>query len=441
MEKEREQTPGGRTSAVKALEMSREASKLVKLMYSQAHDAAQAGEPVAWSTVVMQQEVMRAFGVTPLYWEHFGAYCAAKQVMLPFLETAEAEGYIGNFCSYAKNCLGYMRQWGNSGKIPTTAPAGGMPKPTMLLANPVCDSHYKGMESIFQRFYPDVPIYIQDQLWPPEGIDLEDKSMVRHYLDYLTDTVKEFVAFMERVLGKKLNIDRLCEVIELSEKAQRLLWETDQLRKAVPSPMPSEDFFACMVPRLYFLGTREAVDFYQRLYDEVKYRVENRIGVIPQEKFRLLWEGIPLWFTMSIFNYFENLGAVFVIESMYHTGAPVGMDLSDPLRHLARRVYMHGIRDGMVRGEESGLLGSGGAKYIVDFVRDYKVDGVLVHLIKSCRLVSCGGKYIADLIKKQTGIPSLLVEGDITDPRAFSEADTKVKIEAFIEMLSAKKEG
>ncbi|MHA1431042.1 MAG: hypothetical protein ACTSRV_11725 [Candidatus Freyarchaeota archaeon] len=54
--------------------------------------------------------------------------------------------------------------------------------------------------------------------------------------------------------------------------------------------------------------------FYEGLLSEVKERVKNKIGVIPEEKYRLLWDNIVLWYNVGLSNYFHKYGAVFVLE-------------------------------------------------------------------------------------------------------------------------------
>ncbi len=50
------------------------------------------------------------------------------------------------------------------------------------------------------------------------------------------------------------------------------------------SPMPSQDHFSIMVARHCYSGPYTAVDFYQKLHDEVRHKAEARIGVIANEK-------------------------------------------------------------------------------------------------------------------------------------------------------------
>ena len=46
-------------------------------------------------------------------------------------------------------------------------------------------------------------------------------------------------------------------------------------------------------------GTQEVVDYYTALLATMKDRVARGIGAVPNEKYRLLWDNIPIWHRMK----------------------------------------------------------------------------------------------------------------------------------------------
>ena len=46
---------------------------------------------------------------------------------------------------------------------------------------------------------------------------------------------------------------------------------------------------------------------------------------------------------------------------------------------------------------------------------------------------------MAEAIQEKIGVPSLFIESDMADPRAYAEAQTRVRMETFLEMLEGKK--
>ena len=99
-----------------------------------------------------------------------------------------------------------------------------------------------------------------------------------------------------------MDYDRLEEVVSQTLKTLRIANKVELLRTAVPSPMVSTDFWAIMIPHLYFSDDPEATHFYQRVYDEVKARVDQGIGAIPNERYRMLFTELPPWHSLGFFE-------------------------------------------------------------------------------------------------------------------------------------------
>ena len=68
-------------------------------------------------------------------------------------------------------------------------------------------------------------------------------------------------------------------------------------------------------------------------------------------------------------------------------------------------------------------------------IRDYSADGVVFHGIKSCRFVSSGMADTREYITRRLEVPSLYIESDLIDPRYWSDAQIKNRVDAFFEAL------
>jgi benzoyl-CoA reductase/2-hydroxyglutaryl-CoA dehydratase subunit BcrC/BadD/HgdB len=74
---------------------------------------------------------------------------------------------------------------------------------------------------------------------------------------------------------------------------------------------------------------------------------------------------------------------------------------------------------------------------IKGLISRYNADGFVLHSNRSCKPYSLGQYDIARMIQEDTGIPTLIIEADMTDDRVYSEAQAKTRIEAFIETLES----
>jgi benzoyl-CoA reductase/2-hydroxyglutaryl-CoA dehydratase subunit BcrC/BadD/HgdB len=426
-----------KTTAVKGTNMARKVRGLVRNIYESAHKAKAEGKKVAYMMVSSQyDEIIRAMDVVPLPTENYAGLCAAKREMDRFLLKAEADGYSQVLCSYARIGLGFDSLRKDCGGIPENSPDGGMPAPDMMLgSSAVCDPRFKWFQAT-SRFM-DVPTYSIDVAGPPVQADLD--AVRDHYIKYQTAQFRGLIAFLEKQTGRKMDMDRLWETIRLGDEAWRLWYEIDRMRTAVPCPMPAQDHFSVMVAAYYYSGTPAAVDFYQGLYDEVKEKVEKKIGVIPDEKYRVLYGGgLPPWHTLWIFNYFESFGAVFVAENVYRGYDPVEVPsrIKDPVEYLAWRTF---LRFTQRHAKAKANTGHTAVEKLLGMIYDYRIDGVVFHACRSCRANTIGQVHIKNLLGRHTDIPMMQLVSDMVDLRDYSEAQWKAQIGTFIEALTGRK--
>ena len=415
---------------------------LVRDMYTRAF---REGKPVAWVMYAMVNEVFEAMGIIPVYPENFGALCAVKRVADPFIKRSEADGFSNVMCSYARIGLGYTALWQDTGEIPEFAPDSGMFKPVMLVGSSLaCDTRFKWFQA-FQR-YVDAPHYSFDTPLPP--LANANRPEVRsQYMKYMVAQLKGLVRFMEETLGKKMDWDKLDELVRRGQKTYGLFHDAFMTAgRAVPCPMPAEDAFNNFVPAFFMMGQPEALDFYQGLLDEINEKIKNGEGTIPDERYRLIWGGgLPPWHSMKMFNYVQEQGAVFVFQSVYIPMNEVDIPdrVRNPLERLAYAIY----ENAALRVEKDKSLGLHGLCNFVGlgnpllYIDECGADGVVMHWLRSCRGTTIGQVYNKNLIEERSDVPTIFLESDMCDINSFSEEVWKTRLSALFEALESRKKG
>ena len=426
-----------KTTATKTTQTVKKVRAIVRDLYQNAREAKEKGEPTAYTMTACQyDDILTAMEIVPVWTENYAGLSAAKRSAEKFIVKAEADGYSNVICGYVRVGIGFDALRKEVGGIPENSPDGGMVMPDLMLGcGAACDPRFKWYQALGR--YMQVPTFSFDVVFPRVDNDLNE---VRdYYVKYQLEQFRGLVEFIEFHTEKKLDPERLWEVIRISDATWYKWWEIDQLRKAVPSPMPTEDHYNAMVPGFYCGGTQLALDFYNDLYDEVKERADNKVGVIPDEKYRLLFGGgLPPWHTMWIFNYFESLGAVFAMENAYRLFDPVEVPshVKDPLEYMAWRSFLRWTMryDKAVERSKSATV-----ERLLEYIDDYKIDGVVTHATKSCRATTVGQIDWLRRLNKYTSIPTMQLISDIVDVRDYSEAQWKAQIEAFVEVVGAHK--
>jgi benzoyl-CoA reductase subunit B len=78
---------------------------------------------------------------------------------------------------------------------------------------------------------------------------------------------------------------------------------------------------------------------------------------------------------------------------------------------------------------------------LTKYVEEYQADGLLINSIKSCNSFSAGQLMILREVEKRTGKPGGFIESDLVDPRYFSAANIKNRLESWFQMIQQRRDG
>jgi benzoyl-CoA reductase subunit B len=288
-----------------------------------------------------------------------------------------------------------------------------------------------------ERLYPGVPVAM---LHTPYQ---EDGHITEGQIEYMVKQLKEeVIPKMEKVSGKKFDMERLSKMMVNSAKAEDLLVKILESAKHKPSPIDAYFAGVYYIGPIFtaFRGTEEAVEYYSELYNEVQDRMRLGLGPITpegelkEEKFRLVVEGPPNWTNFREFwKIFYDVGAVIVASSYTKVGGVYDLGFrhnpDEPLESLAK--YCMGCYTNMNLPQRVNLL--------ADYVKEYHADGFLINSIKSCNSFSAGQLMIMREIEQRAGVPVGFIESDLVDPRYFSYANIKNRLESYFQMLEQRK--
>jgi len=214
----------------------------------------------------------------------------------------------------------------------------------------------------------------------------------------------------------------------LSVEGQRLWQAVLDTTCHRPAPMSAFDAFFHLALIVTLRGTQTAVDYYRQLLEEMKARIAAGIGAVDNERFRLLWDNLPIWHrTRWLSEKFAAHEACLVADTYTSAwcSALAYIDENDFLGSMAdayTRIYLNLGIDAM-------------AEQVVAMIDRYGVDGLVMHSNRSCKPYSLGQFDIQRMVREQRGVPTLMIEADMVDERSFSESQVETRIDAFMEMI------
>jgi len=375
-------------------------------------------------------ELVRSFGLLPVLPEINALQSAMRGRTKEYISVAEKAGQSEDVCTYVKADYGMLK----SGNVGPTGER--LPEPDLLLLSYTgCFTFLKWFEILRQEY--DAPVVMLHVPYQADGRITD--SMRSYVVAQLRDKV---IPELERISGRKYDEDALRENLARSAKAEDDLVAVLETAKRRPSPIDSYFGAVYYVGPIFsaFRGTEDACAYYRELREEVEERLRQGLGPVTpdgqlsEERFRLVVEGPPNWTHFHEFwRMFADEGAVSVastytkVGGVYDTG--FRHDPEHPLETLAD--YCMGCYTNLSLPSRVDL--------ICRYVEEYDADGVLIHSIKSCNSFSAGQLAMLREIENRTGRPGGFIESDLVDPRYFSAANLKNRLESYFQMIEQKR--
>jgi benzoyl-CoA reductase subunit B len=393
--------------------------------------APQTGEKVSYTFVPGNiNELVMCFDMVGNFPEINALQMGMRKKSGNFIFDAERAGHSEDVCTYVKTDLGMVY----NGNIGPTGER--LPEPDILLLSYTgCFTFLKWFELLRHQYKcPTVMLHV-----PYQG----DGKITENMRKYVVKQLKEeVIPTLERISGVKFDIDRLREYLRESARAEDdLVWVLQTARRK-PSPIDAYFGGVYYVGPIFsaFRGTRDATEYYRLLRVEIQARIDAGLGPVTpegnmgEEKYRLVVEGPPNYTNLREFwKMFYDDGAVVVASSYTKVGGVYDFgfrhDPEHPLESLAD--YCLGCYTNMSLPERVNML--------VTYMNEYEADGLLINSIKSCNSFSAGQLLMMREVEKRTGKPAAFVETDLVDPRYFSAANVKNRLESYFQMVDQKR--
>jgi len=236
---------------------------------------------------------------------------------------------------------------------------------------------------------------------------------------------------LEEFTGNRITKKALRAAIELTNRRRALIRRLYEVRKRENVPIWGRDVL--LATNLWFHDDPERwIRNMELLCDEVEAKKE---GVRDANAPRVLLTGSPVILpTWKIPRLIEESGAILVADEIC-TGAKVVWDpvyvvdwsMDEMMLSLADRYLMNScacFTPNRARIER-----------LLQFVKDFKVSGVLNHVLMGCYIYAIEGRHIEKSLMEK-GTPMLTIE---TDYSTEDVEQIRTRIEAFIEMIQGQR--
>ncbi|RLB28408.1 MAG: hypothetical protein DRH11_17380 [Deltaproteobacteria bacterium] len=125
-----------------------------------------------------------------------------------------------------------------------------------------------------------------------------------------------------------------------------------------------------------------------------------------------------------------EIGASVVASTYAHSWIFDAFDPYDPFESTARAyTELFTVRDEPAKEE-----------FLVRMIRGFGIDGIIFHNSRTCPNCTNSQYGMPSRLTEKTGVPHLIIDGDLNDLRCFSQEQTLTNLEAFMELLEQKQQ-
>jgi len=367
---------------------------------------------VAWVTSGAPVELLRAFNIYTIYPENHSALVGARKQGATYCSIAESAGFSQDLCSYARIDLGHLL----SGR----SPAGKLPPPDLLFcSNNICQTVLYWYKVIAHEL--NIPLILFDT---PFVMTQQSEADIQ----YMAQQLQDMIPILQEVTGKLFDLQAFEQILKRSQATSHTWGRILKTMQAQPAPMTIFDAFGHLAPVVSLRGLPVAQDYYDLLLEEVTDRVHQGIGAIAEERYRLIWDNIAIWYKVRFLaTFFAERKMNFVTATYTNAWAETTgyLDVKHPWISMAR-TYGQVILNNNLKHR---------LNLMRNMIQEFAVDGMVMHSTRSCKPYSVGQYDLRQALSAELKLPAVIIDADIADERVWSEQQLRTRLEAFCETL------
>ena len=331
-----------------------------------------------------------------------------------YIDVAENEGMNSDACSLPKTTVGMVIK----GHLPRGV--------AMVSSNLPCDAgaaSYTFIQRAFgiPTYRLDVPYHFTNER--AENLFIED--------------VKAMIAWLEEHTPGRMDWDHFRKICESRNRILELELELWDMVRVRPAPLASE---AVWLSHLWNVNVtpdrKESVRHYEKIVRLARKNLKTNTPATENERYRTIVWNPPFLHFSDIFNWAERTyGLTLLNDSMtYHHHGPIDTSTPETMLRGWSRTVMQGPMVRHTRGPAENYLDD-----IFRMVKQFDLDMVWIANHVGCK----GGQAMNGILRekcREKGIPLLILDYDLSDPRIVSHDNMKRQVEHFMDnVMKAKR--
>jgi benzoyl-CoA reductase/2-hydroxyglutaryl-CoA dehydratase subunit BcrC/BadD/HgdB len=269
-------------------------------------------------------------------------------------------------------------------------------------------------------------------VWPLTLPDDKDNPESR---TFWVEQIKMLKSKLEKFTGNTITKQSLKESIQRLHSRTALVRKIFEIRKSEKIVMTGRDFYTIMQAG-FFDDVDRWMNNTKLLIAELEQNQKNNIVMAPASAPRLHLTGSSLvWPNMKLLHIIEEAGAVIVSDDVCSMGQyyynPAELEewsMNAMLDAVADKYLLPTVCPVFVHSDDR-------IDRMLELVEQFKAEGVVYHILRLCQVFDFEYSKVYRVMEKRN-MPIIKIETEFSEEDA---GQVKTRIEAFIEMIEAKR--
>jgi benzoyl-CoA reductase/2-hydroxyglutaryl-CoA dehydratase subunit BcrC/BadD/HgdB len=358
-------------------------------------------KPVVFTSLyAFPMEILYAADVAPFDFEVTASILLTLDMGTDLLADAEDRGYSPDICSFHRGAFGtYVKDY--------------FPNPELLITTSFyCDGKAK-ISEVLSRLYHK-PSFLLDV---PHEINTES-------IRYVEKQLRDVAGKVAALTGKPFDEDCLRETAKNSNRARGSHQKLLDILAHRPCPWGGLQLINYSILSHMLDGSPKLADIHEGYLQKLLERIEA--GKTRPERHRVFWYAWPPTYKTTIFDTLtQHEVSIPVCETFLIYDDEI--DEKNPFRSLALRCLKNPFIGKTERRTDT----------LHQVIDTYGIDGVILFATPACRHSKGNFSLMKDAVNSY-GLPFLLLDVDIGDPRGYSTEQVRTRIEAFVELMDTR---
>lgn len=354
-------------------------------------------------------EIFHAMGLSPFMAELLGILMPMIEphIMEQYIDESESEGIPPDICSLPKSTMGLFLK----GETP--------PATAIVSSNLPCDAgmcSYSLIENKLKlpTFRLDIPYHFKEE----------------RTVNYFVEELKRMIHWLEENTAGKMDWELLREICEERNRMvehELDLWDLVRIR---PAPLAAEVVY---ISHLWYFnvfpGNKKSTEIFRKLVEIAKENHARGLPAVRNEKYRALLWNPPLVHFIDLFNWAEQAyGVSLVMDSMSFNRQPY-IDTS------SKDAMLEGLGHNIMNGPMARHTRGPAENYLEDIFyihKQFDLDMLWVAGHIGCKNTMALNGMLREKCR-EAGLPLLIIEYDLSDPRIVSREGIIEQVNHFME--------